>query len=129
MLPTPDQEDTFLVNLPIEISNQDNPQQFIQSLIQEAIAAKRPRFAGQLFTHLPNSNPDDPAIHKAQQALRMILLDAPEMPSQEYWESIETQWAQIEFTKPGHRLRNRHHPRAQQDPRSQYGTRAWRRRR
>lgn len=129
MLPSPDQEDIFLANLPNDISAQEDPQHFVQSLIQEAIEAKRPRFAGQLFTHLPNPNSDDPATHKAQQALRMMLIDAPDAPSQEYWETVEAQWAQIEFTKPGHRLRTRHHPRAQQDPRNQYGTRAWRRRR
>ena len=129
MLPPPDQESLFLQELTNQLSSNDDPQTILESLIREAIQERRPQLAGQLFTLLPNQHSTDPVLQKAQQALRLMLIEAPAEPTEAYWEDVQEQWALIEFTRPGHRLRNRHHPRAQQDPRSQYGTRAWRRRR
>ena len=128
MLPTPDREDLFLKELPSHLECKEDPQDYVKSLIQLAINAKRPRLAGLLFTHLPNQNETDPTVQRAQQTLRLILIDAPQVPSDEYWNEVQEQWTQIEFTKPGHRLRSRHHPRAQQNPRNQFGSRSWRRR-
>ena len=120
MLPSPEQETHFLQTLKDTLSAQ--PDDYLQSLIQRSLDMKRPKLAGKIFALLPPSNNPNPAFARAQQALRLMLLNIPDKPDEQYWENISTQWNSICSSGAFRRLRSRH------KPVNTFGSRSWRRR-
>ena len=120
MLPSPEQESQFIQTLKDTLS--DLPEDHLQTLIQRALDMKRPRLAGEIFALLPPSSDPTPALMKAQQALRLMLLNVPDQPDENYWEEVSTQWNSMRSSGALRRLRSRH------KPSNSFGSRSWRRR-
>ncbi len=119
MLPSPELEQEFLASLR---TNMDEiSEDYLETLIQKALDRRRPALAGEIFALLPPSIEANPALEKAEQALRLMLLNVPDHPDEQYWEEVSSQWTSLRNSGPLKRLRSRHRQS------SSFGSRSWRR--
>ena len=105
MLPSPEQEaHLFKPQKTLSVLCSED---HLPTLIQRALDMKRPRL-GRDFALLPPSIDPTPALMKAQQALRLMLLNVPDQPDENYWEEVSTQWNSMRSSGALRRLRSRH---------------------
>lgn len=122
LLPSPDQEQEFLNTLREQLRHTEDIESQLEPLIEAAIDAKRPKFAGELFSMMPPLAYPPTKLQKAQLALQMMIISVAQEETEYTWADIVNQWNAMREFKAVQRLKNRHHPR------NQYGVRAWRRR-
>jgi len=88
------------------------------AMIDAAIKERRPKLAGRIFALLKEPITMDENLRKAEQALAFFLIHQKE----EQWSEVESFWEVYIRPRRSSRLRERHRPR------SEFGTRSWKRR-